>query len=285
MSEARLYTVPPHQFLRDLSRERVFFHGVNKSGSTAMASVLLQAYQANGRASSFMCRYFGNPPDSETAIARLRERSADHAILLDHNLVGIRSLFRDAAYITLLRDPVRRIISCYYWLRTHHPEELGGRELKQWVAHGGRAYTTIFQFACYESPGVDTKKHIMTLSPERMYEMGRAWFSYNMDSFGITELFEESAMLFASQLGLSSIPAWNADKRNKQRPRWELVDEGIKQYIADLISYDVEFYKERRREFEILIREWGQADRLKAYRDACLNARHEQEAYGADTAV
>ena len=39
----------------------MIFHGVNKSGSLAMATVMRDAYYSEGRAHRFVCSYFGIP--------------------------------------------------------------------------------------------------------------------------------------------------------------------------------------------------------------------------------
>lgn len=246
-----------------------------------MATVLRDAYEHAGRKSEFMCRYFGMPKEREEAIRRFTELINRSCILIDHDLVGLYKDFPTTVFATTLRDPVRRLISCYFWLQTYHPHVVAERDIIRWARESGPHYTHSFQFACHEGIQQSEKLRIKLLDPLEMASKGEAWFDKNVVAFGITELFEETIMAFACELGLPSIGIWRPDTRNKNRPKWKLITDDVRLEIADVIRYDIDFYQRKRSKFleryEILIK----SDVLSSYRTACAIARAEQETYGA----
>jgi len=264
-----------------LKQRSVLFHAVNKSGSLALASVLRDAYEHAGRKSEYMSRYFGIPREEEEAIRRFSEQLDRPCIWIDHNLVGLHAGFPGAACATTLRDPVRRLISCYFWLQTHHPHQVGDLDIIQWVRAKGRHHTLSYQFACHEGIQQKDKLRIQQLDPLEMASKAEAWFDGNVVAFGITEFFEETIMALACELGLPSVGVWRPDTRNKNRPKWTLITEDMRLEIAAAIHYDAEFYQRQRSKFLERYQFLIKSDALSSYRSACENARAEQENYGA----
>jgi len=155
------------------------------------------------------------------------------------------------------------------------------RALLTWVAESSKAFSNSFQFACYESASREEKLKVGKLSPEEISKRGQAWFSQNIDLFGITEHFEESIMWFALHLGLPSVPVWTTDKRNVNRPKWKTIDQGDLDSIAEFVQYDVEFYQEKEKEFLACTRDWRGDSLIARYIEACDQPRLEQAGYGA----
>lgn len=277
------FLVPTAQFgvACNLKDRAILFHAVNKSGSFALASALRDAYEHAGRQNEFIS-HFGVPKARSEAIRRFSELVNRPCILIDHDLVGLSATYPGAAFATTLRDPVRRLISCYFWLRTHHPDAIGDRHIIRWTRESGRAFTLCFQFACDEAIGKQVKLQVKQLDPLEMAVKGETWFDNNVVTFGVTEFFEETLMVFACELGLPKVTVWRPDKRNRNRPKWNLITGDMISEIADVIHYDVDFYQRKKGEFleryDFLIK----SDVMSSYKSACENARIEQENYGAD---
>jgi hypothetical protein len=158
---------------------------------------------------------------------------------------------------------------------------VGDLDIMRWVKERGHSYTLIFQFACHDGIQRRDKLRIKRLDRLEMAAKGEAWFDAQVVTFGVTELFEETIMAFACELGLPSIGLWRPDTRNANRPKWKLIAEDMRLEIANIIRYDVEFYERKKRQFleryEVMIN----SDVLSSYKSACEDARAEQENYGA----
>jgi acetyltransferase-like isoleucine patch superfamily enzyme len=265
-----------------LQNSSVIFHGVNKSGSWAMSEVLQDAYRLDHRTEEFMCRYFGIPSDRQEALDRFQANLGKPQILIDHNLVGISGEVESAQYITLLRHPVKRLISCYFWLAKHHPKAVGDRSLIQWARVSGHSYSLSFQFACHDGASDHFKTKVKALPKETMAAKGRKWFDSRIAAFGVSECFEESVMWLASALGIRQVPIWQPDTRNETRPKWDLVDPQVHQELNLILDYDIEFYNDMKVRFLDQTKLLRSKSVVQKYVDSCANSRVEQAQYGAN---
>jgi hypothetical protein len=248
------------------------FHGVNKSGSLAMARVLAEAYADAGRAAEFHSHYRGDAASGE-AFLQLIEGAKGAAFFVGHNLYGASSLPR-AQYrlLTQLRHPLPRVVSCYHWLKRRHLRE-GGEEasfpsLDQWVvATRGRSYSQLAQFAV---PFVPARQELLAaLSPEQLQQQARVNIARDVDCIGIAEYFEESIFLFAAVCGLDRVPAWRRDNRNKDRVMtWDL-PQGTRELIEEVYRQDFLLYDWALERFFAQLRRVGLAGDIDAYRQAC----------------
>ena len=138
----------PHAFTPSRDR-KIVFHGVNKSGSSAMAKVLGAAYDETGRSAEFHSHYRG-AAKSEDEFRRMIERTPGPGFFVGHYLYGAFYIPRAShMLITQFRHPLPRTVSVYQWLK--RKADADGREflaLEDWVRKGGgRSHSQIGQFA------------------------------------------------------------------------------------------------------------------------------------------
>lgn len=259
------------------------FHAVNKSGSLAMAEVLLSAYAHEQRRNEFFCSYYDISKETNlnNLFQQFSENQGNGKILISHDLVGKAHLFPKAKFITLLRDPIKRLVSCFYWLRTQHPEVIRGRNILQWAEESGKSHSQIFQFACHSDTRPQLKHEVNKMSNEEIFKIAHCWFEKNVHAYGITEHFEESIMWLASHLGLKSVPLWKTDKRNVNRPLWDQLDDNIISSLEDLFSHDIAFYQSMKNQFLTQTEALSKYPMLLDYKNQCLPQRIEQDSYGA----
>lgn len=278
----RWYKVPSCSEInaKNLHSDTILFHGVNKSGSWAMADVLKKTYYHIGADENYSCRYFGLPHDREESLLRFSKNSKNSIaprILIDHDLAELRGRFPSAKFITLLRDPIKRIISCYYWLNSHHPEFIKNRDILSWAKQSGRDYTLCSQFAYKNGLKVFTDQSI---SNRELANIARTWFTNNISAFGLSEFFEESVFWIASHLGLDQVPEWDPDLRNVKRPTWDSIDINIYNELEEMFAYDVFFYQEFRGVFLKETFDLRNNILMKTYEASCNHARNLQLSYG-----
>ena len=112
-----LYTVPPiEDFARVPAGTQVVYHGINKSGSMAMALVMRDSFLAAGREEQFCCHYFlGGTAES---FAQRVDAWTGPGLIVGHTLYGAIAPRPDRVLVTQFRHPLPRSLSCYNWLKT-----------------------------------------------------------------------------------------------------------------------------------------------------------------------
>jgi hypothetical protein len=267
-----------HPVLRDTP---IAFHGVNKSGSLAMATVLKNSFALQNAGNRFMCRYMSIPETRDEAIKRIVNDNGSNQILIDHGLVGLEKKAPSVKMITMLRHPIRRIISAYYWLSTHHPESVMGRDLLNWVRLEGRHHSQIRQFA-FDHFSPQERGRIVGRSISEITRRALDYFEDNIAWFGITEMFKESTLALHWELGLDQIGKGMVDDRNKDRPTYlkkEITNgdfdhthtsiskayyEELEQYLA----FDIVFYEVMKRKFRSYLADFEMDSALNCYKES-----------------
>ncbi len=241
----------------------VAFHAVNKSGSLVAARMLQSAYAKQGRETDYLCRYFNIPASKEEALDAIKNDNVNQKLLIDHGLVGVETIKPNAKVITMLRHPIRRIMSVYYWLLKHHPEKVLGRDILNWIRLEGIHYTQIRQFA-FNHLSSKERGAIPNKSIAQIAQLAGEYFENHIAWFGVTELYDESMITLHWELGLDFIAQPTSDDRNTLQPKyqtkpitngefdWTYTTMSKKYYteIEELLGYDIVFYELMKNKFQ-----------------------------------
>lgn len=153
-------------------------------------------------------------------------------------------------YITMLREPVERVISLYYWIIETRADTLyqlvKGMSLSNFAA-SGFAITSNYQTRLISGLMNDSEEALVAAK----YNLGLP------DTiFGLTERFDESLILFKNRLGWKSVVY---AKRNvtRSRPKRQEVSDEVIRLIENHNSLDIELYKFAKRRFDEVIRKQG----------------------------
>ena len=266
-----LYTVPPvERFAALVNPEtQILFHGLNKSGSMAMAMVMRDAFAAAERSDEFCCHYFQGG-SLESFVGKVDARDG-RAFFLGHSLYGAVAPRPNRALVTQFRHPLPRVLSCYNWLKNKHVKA-GNPEpyppLDEWVERSkGKAHSQIIHF------GLGYGR----LAPHRRKRMtNRDIFETAIDAiereclcFGIAEYFEESIFLVAALAGLPAVPPWVRDQRNPGRPLSSEIPAASRQLIEEVYKYDFRLYDYALGEFRKTVAAVGFGDAITEYKTVC----------------
>ncbi|MBK6288151.1 MAG: hypothetical protein IPJ33_16225 [Gammaproteobacteria bacterium] len=248
---------------------KIVFHGVNKSGSSAMAKVLGAAYEDAGRGTEFHSHYRG-AARSEDEFRRLIEQTPGPGFYVGHYLYGAFFIPRAShLLVTQFRHPLPRTVSVYQWLK--RKADADGKAfpvLEDWVRrNGGRAHSQIGQFALPHMP--DRARILAAMSTARMLAMAKENIERDIACIGIAEYFEESIFLFAHLCGLERVRAWKRDNRNRNRPLvWDLPP-ATQALIRELMHADFELYEWAVERFFAQLRRASIAGDIEAYKRDC----------------
>lgn len=222
----------------------VVFHGVNKSGSLAMANVMRDAYAAAGRSDEFISHYHKRPLEFDDFADALRNAEGP-GFFVAHYIYGRIELPRNALLVTQVRHPLPRTLSVYGWIRRKYQQRVGTLadfpSFGQWVVKTkGRHHSQVANLGMGFAKGF--RERTGQASLESIYN-GATVNLYNDFAWcGLAERFEESIFALAHIVGLKSVPAWMRDKRNADRPALAETSEGDLTLIREVLEHEFRFY-------------------------------------------
>ncbi len=185
------------------------------------------------------------------------------------------TLQRDAAYITVLREPLARVLSTFHHLRTEGrlPRDASLIDYVDQRKHFG-----LFKFDNCQTRylagegGVAIDVPCGSLSRESL-EIAKTRLERDVHWFGVTERFDESVLMLADALAWRR-PRYVRARVAKADTRTQDVDEGLLRRIRELNTLDIELYDFALRILDQRIAAMGAsfAQRVEQFRIA--NVRH-----------
>lgn len=259
------------------ARDRpVVFHGANKTGSLAMADVMRDSYAAAHRSSQFFSVYHHEPQSLEQLEHVLGERRG-HGFFIAHYLYRRFPLPPDALLVSQVRHPLPRTLSVYGWLKRnyqHRHRTLDGfPSLPSWVrSTRGVSFTQMLQFAIGFPQEQQGQGNPPSPPPDELLDQAIDHLRREFAWFGCAELFEQSIFAMAHICGLTEIPLWQQDKRNRWKQQVNETDASTLELIHEVFAHEFSFYEQA---VAILEERLGNVDfgpSLAQYRELCIDA-------------
>ena len=235
----------------------IFLHIPKAAGSTLQA-VIRDNYPAES--------IFEVKSPLMESFARFRALSAeakrDLKAVMGHGVMGLdRELEQPCRYVTMLRDPVDRVVSNYYFVRESPSHRLhrhvveGGLSLRDYVEQGVNLQMDNGQVRALSATGVGLGSAVPY--GECMPEMLRAAMENLERRFevaGLTERFDESLLLMARVLGWRT-PIYRRQKVTRRRVAVAALSPADRLAIERVNRLDRELYARARERFERQLRE------------------------------
>jgi hypothetical protein len=156
-----------------------------------------------------------------------------------HMLYGVHEyLPQGASYFTMLRDPVARAISTYYFIlrRPLNPLHRKVKGERLGIEDCIRMFPQRHNLQCRLIAGI---KDVSSTGDQRLLDMAKENLLKSFSVVGICERFEESLMLMATTFDWE-IPFYKNCKVSKTRPQ---INSGTVEMIRDHNRLDVELYE------------------------------------------
>lgn len=191
--------------------------------------------------------------DNETPPRLSPEMFARMRVLQGHFPFGIHArLPRPVSYLTLLRDPIDRALSVYYFARRRPRSRFHD------LAHR----LPVDEFFVAAGPGlVDDQTRFLSGCPADPGPGDVAAALRNLEerftAFGVDERFDESLLLFRRRLGWGSV-RYRRENVTRDRPRPGDLPANTVRALGRIHALDVELYARASERFEATVRELGE---------------------------
>jgi hypothetical protein len=203
----------------------VFIH-LFKTGGTSLYDAMNRTVQRD--------YVLANPPDIRARVKQNTKMLAGHISFSQEHISILESLNTKMYTITLLRHPVERVISDYYWIKHHdfdYKVHYRNEPIETWLAEGfTRGINQATAWFCGKPQA------------EATVEEAQQNILNNITDFGLLEDFDYFVQKISRDTGypifdnLSEIPA----KQNPHRPMG--VDPATKTVIEEYNQKDIELY-------------------------------------------
>jgi hypothetical protein len=221
----------------------VIFPHVSKTAGTTLRRILEGQY---GRDAVFKVDGYR----LRESVDRLRQLPADEArairAAMGHMPFGLHAVLPGpCTYVTLVRDPVERLISHYYYSKQvprapHHTMVTSERlSLKDYVESSSRAY--LMNNGQTRILGCDISAWHRPTSPD-MLDAAKRNIEEHFAVVGVTERFDESLLLMKAALGWNW-PLYVRQRVTENRPQKEDIPADVVEAIAERNQLDAELHR------------------------------------------
>lgn len=265
----------------------LIFHHMSCTGGVAFSQTVMRFGMAGYNSINFVPT--SSAEMSDWANLLVRSGDAGRLYLHGHWVNGVHSLLGSSsgAYFTLLRNPVDRFLSEFFWERRNDPRSASAPwqlipDLAGWMDALGEAGHANFYCAEIAVPQLEKalfhshlrRENMAQFSAEDVYRMASAKLESSYFFVGISELFEESLMDLFRMMGWTKIGPWargpHAPGRGASSRKFGVSDlpMSVQRKLRKLIAADIELYETWRGSFEDRLRDaplLGELDRYKRY--------------------
>ncbi len=187
------------------------------------------------------------------------ERPCSPLLVYSHRPLPLHVVLggRQVRYVTMLRNPVQRFVSYYFWAVLHRTKDI--RWVPQVIRDGARLEEYVDHVAATgQYPGGLGPGHYYLTAWQTLGLVPSALTNsmlgamFILDKYfpvvGITELFDESLFVFACQLGLTTLPRWRM-RGKSGAPQIDHLSEAVCAKIRALMHTDLTIYTYYRERF------------------------------------
>jgi hypothetical protein len=245
------------------TRVPIFLH-VPKAAGRSLLSVMRDNYGADR-----LHEIYGEPPSlAEDEFHRMseRERLAFDAVA-GHLRFGLHEYIpRPSRYLTVLRDPIERVLSTYAFVRRkkshHRHEEVVGRDLSIVEVIESRLLPMLDNGQTRALSGVGADVERCTAS---MLEQAKANIERHFAVVGLLERFDETLVMCQREFGRKKVRMRQRNAAPQRRsPR--ALDPDTRRAIAECNELDEELYRWAEHRFERQVAAGGSSFRRQVRR-------------------
>ena len=249
-----------------MTKRKIIYIHIPKTGGSTLQGIINRTYRKSGR-------YKVANNREALAIDELDSFAKDKIKLIQgHMCFGLHEKFNDpdaCTYITMLRDPVRRVISNYYFILTRKTHYLydeivsNNYTLKDYVESGIVANAENAQIRLL-SNNIDVPHNECT---REMLEQAKSNLDNYFSVVGINEMYDETVLFLQDEFGWK-FPYYSRLNVTGHGVKQSDLDEETLAAIRQYNALDIELYEYVKSNFKKRVEEAGEPfqQRLKKYK-------------------
>lgn len=234
----------------------IFFHIPKTAGST-LRNIFYHQYE---REEVFEMKVKGHQIQTQEFTSLSQKRIAKIRLLMGHMPFGLHTSFGEVNYhyFTMLRNPVERVISNYYWIRRNpnhllydliNSKKIGLLEfiesdLNPSLNNGYVKFLTT----------KDKKKKVT----DKLFNEALSLLKQEFIVVGITERFNESIILLSKLMNWQKRIFYTKQNATANRPQITDIDNSAIQSIISKNEWDLKLYVWAEKQLEKQIKEYGE---------------------------
>ncbi|MDD1516000.1 sulfotransferase family 2 domain-containing protein [Priestia megaterium] len=210
-----------------MQKKLIIFMHIPKTGGTTLNEIFKRSYTEN--------EIYDHVPLEAMSkhFSQLKEEDKKRIKAVSgHHFYGIHDLFsRPYTYFTMMRNPIDRVISLYYFLKTYpgyYEENMRNMSFEEYIDWDSQARNGQIHQICGQNSQLSLEKAKENLK--------------TFEVVGITEMFNESLLLLKDKLGWNDI-AYKRKNVTKSRPLLQEVPTEIIKKNKKNNQLDIELYE------------------------------------------
>lgn len=219
----------------------VFAH-IPKTGGTTLNNLLLRQYP---RDLTFVMND-SNPRESVDAYRSIpKDLRKIYQLIIGHGAATLRQdIPQPYCMISLLRDPIERVVSFYYYAREKHDHPLKNDILSQGLTLEDmiqqKKSSEMLNYMVFRFSG-KTWRDYTDPNPEEAYDLAVENLETYWSLVGTLEQFDEFLFLLAYRYGWTA-PYYDRKNENKQKPLLDELSASSINVIQEVNQLDIRFY-------------------------------------------
>jgi len=180
-------------------------------------------------------------------VAASLEQPAQLRLVRGHLAYGLHEhISGPCRYFTMIREPVARVISLYYYVKRQWPNsEAASLTLGEYIESGHRSYMPNDQSRRLAGPPIPEDP-----SSPSLLKRARAHLRSPNFAFGVTERFDEGLVYLKRHLEWSRHPLYVRINSNDERPSKEDIPVRVRERIREQNRLDLQLYEEATKRFQ-----------------------------------
>ncbi|MET3089269.1 sulfotransferase family 2 domain-containing protein [Priestia megaterium] len=210
-----------------MEKKLIIFMHIPKTGGTTLNDIFKKSYAEN--------EIYDHVPleAMRNHFSQLKEEDKKETKAISgHHFYGIHDLFsKPYTYFTMMRNPIERVISLYYFLKTYpgyYEENMRNMSFEEYIDWDPQARNGQIHQICGQNSQLSLEKAKENL---KVFEV-----------VGITEMFNESLLLLKNKFNWANIE-YKKENVTKSRPRISEVSPKIIKKIEKNNELDIELYE------------------------------------------
>jgi len=221
-------------------QQKIIFLHIPKTAGTSMNTIIWNQYKSS---TIFHVNSISHGKDMINKLVQTKDSTN---VVVGHYSFGLHNyLDTNAKYITLLRNPIDRVISIYYYIKRDTKnkdyKKIVGENisLKEFILND-EYFTQVYNSQTKLIAGV-----AICALKEKITEQTFITAKENLDKYflvaGLTERFDETILMMKKELNWS-YPVFVKQNITKKSDKKAVITEELKQLIIERNEYDIKLY-------------------------------------------